>query len=137
MGLDICKDKEGVKMCILLWKEIDYQLNVLLESVVKDDVSIKPKLVAWNAKFKTNFHGADIPFNYSVKTTTILKIEKVYKQGEKYYLQIFVKECKIIEGNTSAKSFLDGFDTCPILVSWKEHFNFFDRSIYKKLLALY
>ena len=67
MGLDICKDKEGVKMCILLWKEIDYQLNVLLESVVKDDVSIKPKLVAWNANLKQTFMELIFPL------TTVLK----------------------------------------------------------------
>ena len=43
----------------------------------------------------------------------MLKIEKLHRQGEKYYSQVFVKECKITKGNLPAKSFLDGSETCP------------------------
>ena len=59
--------------------------------------------------FKINFHGADIPFSRSVRAHTVLKIGNVYRQGRKYYPQIFVKECKITKDNFPAKSFLDGF----------------------------
>ena len=55
-------------------------------------------------QLKTNFHGADS----FVKATTVLKIGNIYKQGGKYYPQVFVKECKIVENRGSAKSFLDG-----------------------------
>ena len=58
-----------------------------------------------------------LPFGSCVKTTTVLKIANIYKQGEKHYPEIFVKECKIDESRGSAKSFLDGFKTCPPLES--------------------
>ena len=98
-------------------KETEEQLNVSLESPVRKDTYINPKLITWGGQFKTNFHGADIPFSSCVKATTVLKIANIFKQGGKYYPQIFVKECKIVENRGSAKSFLDGFETCPPLDS--------------------
>ena len=34
MGLDIFRDKNWMKMCIKLWKEVEELFNVSLESVV-------------------------------------------------------------------------------------------------------
>ena len=82
-------------------KETEEQLNVS-----RKDAYINPQLTTWGGQFKTNFHRADI-----------LKIANIYKQGGKYYPQLFVKECKIIENRGSAKPFLDGFETCPSLES--------------------
>ena len=92
-----------------LWKEIEARLDVVLESVLKNDVYINPKLITWEGTFRTNFHGADIPFSRSVRANTVLKIGNVYRQGGKCYPQIFAKECNITKDNFPAKSFLDGF----------------------------
>ena len=77
----------------------------------------KPKLITWVGQFKINFHGADILFSSCVKASTVLKIASIYKQCGKYYPQVFIKECKIVENMGSAKSFLEGFETCPPLES--------------------
>ena len=53
----------------------------------------------------------------AVKCLIRKSCEDFFKQGGKYYPQIFVKECKIVENRGSAKSFLDGFETCPPLDS--------------------
>ena len=67
-----------------LWKEIEARLDIVLESVLKNDVYINPKLITWEGTFRTNFHGADIPFS-------VLKIGNVYRQSGKYYPQVFLK----------------------------------------------
>ena len=46
-----------------IWKETEEQLNVSLESPVRKYTYINPKLTTWGGQFKTNFHGADIPFS--------------------------------------------------------------------------
>ena len=115
MRLDISDDKEWIEMYKSIWKETEEQLNVLLESVLRKDAYINPK--SWGGQFKTNFYGTDIPFSTCVKGTTVLKIASIYKQDGKYYTQVFVKECKIIENRGSTKSFLEGFETCPSLES--------------------
>ena len=81
----------------------------------RKDAYINPK--SWGGQFKTNFYGADIPFSTCVKGTTVLKIASIYKQDGKYYTQVFVKECKIVENRGSTKSFSEGFETCPSLES--------------------
>ena len=44
-GLDISDDKEWMEMHKAIWKETEEQLNVSLESVVRKDSYINPKLV--------------------------------------------------------------------------------------------
>ena len=76
-----------------IWRETEEQLNVSLESPVRKYTYINPKLITWGGQFKTNFHGVDIPFSSCVN---VLKIANIYKQGGKYYPQVFVKECKFV-----------------------------------------
>ena len=113
MDLDISDAEKWMERYMTLWKEIEARLDAVLERVVKNDVYINPKLTKWEGTFRTNFYGADIPFSRSVRANTVLKIGNVYRQGGKYYPQIFVKECKITKDNFPAKSFLDGFQTYP------------------------
>ena len=107
MELDISTDRECVGRCLALWTQIESQLLVPLENIVMKDAYINPKFKSWEGKFKTNVHEFGIPFQYIVIETIVLKIRSVYKQGGNYYLQVFVNECKIIEPNTPAESFLD------------------------------
>ena len=53
---------------------------------MRKEVYINPKFITWGGQFKTDFHGADIPFSSSVKSTTVLTIANIYKRGGKYYL---------------------------------------------------
>ena len=114
MGFVISDDEKWMERYMALWKEIEAPLDVVLESVVKNDAYINPKLITWEGTFGTNFHGADIPSGRSVRANTVLKIGNVYRQGGKYYSQVYVKECKITKDNFPAKSFLDGFETYPL-----------------------
>ena len=77
MGVAISDDEKWMERYMALWKEIEAQL----ESVVKNDAYINPKLITWEGTFRTNFHGADIPFGRSVRANTVLKIRNVYRQG--------------------------------------------------------
>ena len=113
MGFDISDDQNWMERYMALWKEIEARLDVVLESVVKNDAYINSKRITWGGSFRTNFHGADIPFSRSVRANTVLKIRNVYRRGGKHYPQIFVKECKITKDNFPSKSFLDGFKIYP------------------------
>ena len=66
---------------------------------------INPKLITREGTFRTDFHGADIPFSRNARANAVLKIGNVYRQGGKYYPQIFLKECKITKYNFPAESF--------------------------------
>lgn len=70
-------------MYMALWKQIEKQLNVSLENLVKNYVYINPKLATQEGKFEMTFYGAFIPFNYGVKATTILKIGNVLRATSK------------------------------------------------------
>ena len=94
-------------------KKIEERLDVVLESAVKNDAYINPKLITREGTFRTNFHGSDIPFGSSERANTVLKIGNFYRQRGTYYPQVFVRECKITKDNFPAKSFLDGFQTHP------------------------
>ena len=76
-------------------------------------------VITWGGQFKTNFRGVDILFSSCVKATTVLKIANIYKQNGGYHPQVFVKEFKIVENRSSAKSFLDDFEASPSFESSK------------------
>ena len=47
MGLAISDDEKWMERYMALWKEIKAWLDVVLESVVKNDAYINPKLITW------------------------------------------------------------------------------------------
>ena len=53
MGLDISDDEKWMERYMTLWKETEPRLDVVLESVVKNDVYINPKLTTWEGTFRT------------------------------------------------------------------------------------
>ena len=113
MGFDISDDQNWMERYMALWKEIEARLDVVLESVVKNDAYINSKRITWGGSFRTNFHGADIPFSRSVRANTVLKIRNVYRRGGTHYPQIFVKECKITKDNFPSKSFFRWLQDIP------------------------
>ena len=62
---------------------------------VKEGCYIHGKVKVWKDKIRTNFHGKDIRYNQCCKTTAVLKVGLVYKQGSNYYPQVYVEEAKI------------------------------------------
>lgn len=54
----------------------------MLDGVVKNDAYINPKLTTWEGKFKTNFHGVEIPFNYGIDRKLLLKIRMFTNKAE-------------------------------------------------------
>ena len=59
------------------------------------------KFLTWEDEIKTNFHGANI------YATCILKIGNIYKQADKYYPQVYIKECKFTTPDKVQISYLD------------------------------
>ena len=60
---------------------------------------VNAKLITWDGNVRTGFRGtlrnpADIRSCYA---TGVLKIGSVYQQGEKYHVQVFLKEAKYRE----------------------------------------
>ena len=52
MALDISDDEKWMERNMTLSKEIEARLGVVLESVVKNDAYINPKLLAWEGTFR-------------------------------------------------------------------------------------
>ena len=91
----------------------------IFESLTKDPVNkdrfVNAKLKVWENNIKTNFHDAVIPHNTKCEATAILQINSVYEQGNNYYPQAYVLECKYKAIKCLQTTFLsdsedDGFD---------------------------
>ena len=66
---------------------------------------INPKLITWKNEVKTVFNGV-VPYDKSCYAKGLLKIASVYKQGDKHYLQVLLKECRYKEMVITRKSLL-------------------------------
>ena len=70
---------------------------------------INPKLITWKNEIKTMFRGGwgdDVPYDIPCTARGVLKIGSVYQQGDRYYLQVFLKECRYKERVAAPKSLL-------------------------------
>ena len=95
MGFDLDGYTEWVKQFKLIWNVIEKQMSQsLTKEPINKDRYINPKLKMYDGEIKTIFHNNPIPENQRCEATAILKIASVYKQGNNYYPQLFLKECK-------------------------------------------
>ena len=95
MGFDLEGYTDWINQYRLIWKAVEEQMS---QSLTKESVNkeryINPKLNIYDGEIKTIFHNKHIPENQRCEATAILKIASVYKQGNNYYPQVFVEECK-------------------------------------------
>ena len=78
-----------------VWKETESQIfDVLSTAPVKEGRFLRSKLMTWEGKIKTNFHGKKAPHDTYCTATSVLKIDSVYQQEKKCHPQVYLKECK-------------------------------------------
>ena len=95
-----------------IWNEVESQLfeKMATEPIKREGSYVNGKLKTWKERIKTNFHGQDVPYNMHYNATAVLKIDFVYKQGQKYHPQVYVEECKYINAETQQCSMLSDDD---------------------------
>ena len=78
-----------------IWETVESQIfNSLTTSPVKEDRYINTKLKCWKDKITSDFHGKSVPEDQHCEATAILKLSSVYQQGQNFYPQVFLEECK-------------------------------------------
>ena len=60
------------------------------EPIKREGRYVNGKLKTWKERIKTNFHGQDVLYNMHSNTTTVLKIDSVYKQGKKIFIHRYM-----------------------------------------------
>ena len=114
MGFKVSEEPSWLKTYEMIWKKVSELVGHSLEGDPTAEW-INPKLITWEDVIKTKFNGRGVPYNKYCDTTGVLKIGSVYRQGQNYYLQVFLKECKYTERDVEFKSQLsdddEGYDT--------------------------
>ena len=81
-------------------------MNVYFDNFINGSF-VNAKLLTWEDEIKTNFHGKEIPLYTNIYATCVLKIGNIYKQADKYYPQVYIKECKFTTPDKTQISYLD------------------------------
>ena len=98
MGVFLIEDDELVKKYNDIWNKVS--------NSIKQELDCKPiytkKFLKAKMKFygdeATDFHDKEIPkVGSNCTSLAVILIDFVLKKDEKYYLQMFLKECKYIE----------------------------------------
>ena len=89
-------DEKLLERYIAIWPKIEdlksIKLNVLS---VYDDRYIKTKIRPFSDKFYTNFRGLDVPEDdIKYQSFTIISIDSLLVYDKKYYLQVYLANCK-------------------------------------------
>ena len=116
MSFNVSEEKTWKTQYEKIWNEVKSHLleKLATEPIKREGRYVNGKLKTWKERIKTNFHGQDVPCNMHYNATAVLKIDFVYKQGQKYHPQVYVEECKYINAETQQCSMLiddddDGF----------------------------
>ena len=112
MSLNVSEGKRWMSQYKKIWNEIESQLfeKMVTELIEREGRYVNGNLKTWKERIKTNFHGQDVPYNMHYNATAVLKIDFVYKQGQKYHPQVYVEECKYINAETQQCSMLSDDD---------------------------
>ena len=107
MSFDMDDHQDWLEKYKLVWNQVEQQTS---QSFTKDPVNkdryLNSKLKTWKDRINTNFHGKDVPYNTRCEATAILKIGSVYQQGDSYYPQVYLEECKYLERMPQLQLFL-------------------------------
>jgi len=114
MGFNVSEDKEWIKQYEKIWVIIE---ELIAQKLTGEPLSngkyINSKLITWDGEIRTRFKGNSWEKSESIGScfaTGILKIGSVYRQGSNYHLQVFLKECKYTQRDTSFESQLSDDD---------------------------
>ena len=116
MGFNVSEDEAWIRRYENIWSKIQELLNQtsgeqlckLGGTPLNNDKYINPKLIFWNNENRTRFREGKytryIEEISACHATGVLKIGSVYRQGSNYHLQVFLKECKYSQRDTSFES---------------------------------
>ena len=96
MGFDVEDHVEWCNTYCLLWTKMEEKMKTTFSKLPLSSsgyVNAKLKTRHKN-QITTNFHQKQVPLDKACNATAILKLSSVYKQGNNYYPQVFVEECK-------------------------------------------
>ena len=112
MSFNVSEEKEWVSQYKKIWNEVESQLfeKLATEPIKGEGKYVHGKLKTWKERIKTKFHGQDVPYDIYSNATAVLKIDSVYKQGKSYYPQVYVEECKYIDGENRQCNMLSDDD---------------------------
>ena len=110
MGFNVGEDEAWVRQYERIWKKVEELLGQKLEGEpLNNGKYINPKLITWDGEIRTRFKGNNFTFRRCIGScfaTGILKIASVYRQGSNYHFQVFLKECKYKNRDTSFENLL-------------------------------
>ena len=94
-----------------IWKTIKGLLEIEFDSepVYDDnDYYIHTKIKKYDNKVNTNFHEKEIPKgDSSYKSLSLIMLDSAVKVGKKYYLQLFLEECKYVKRNNKMFNYIN------------------------------
>ena len=96
--MSFCTDDEKLfKKYKTIWTKIE-DLKILNFLPVYDDRYIKTKIRTYGDKFYTNFHGLNLAEDdIDCKSFTVISVDSLLVYENKYYLQVYLDNCKVIE----------------------------------------
>ena len=109
------KDKKLLKNYNKIWKKIEKLMSISFDSKPtygNDDKYIKTKIKTYEDSITTNFHykkgSKKIPEEkIPHKCLSIIILDSVLYEYEKYHPQMFLEECKYAKENIKTKSYID------------------------------
>lgn len=114
MGFNVSEDGAWVDRYRSIYPKIEELLRQKLTGEpLSNGKYVNAKLITWDGEIRTRFRGnawgkpEDIG---ACHATGVLKVGSVYWQGGNYHLQVFLKECKYKERDTSFVSQLSDDD---------------------------
>ena len=110
MGFNVSEDPIWMKQYEAIWERVEELIfEKLSGTTFGSGEYVNPKLITWDNDIKTRFDWG-VPYGKMCDATGVLKIGSVYQQGLNYYLQVFLKECKYTDRESSFESRLSSDD---------------------------
>ena len=114
MSFNLREDEAWMHQYAVIWETIEELLGEKLMGNPLCDFWLNAKLITWGGEIRTRFIRNNSLVRLegigSCKATGVLKIGSVYRQGSNCNLQVFLKECKYKERDTSFESQLSDDD---------------------------
>ena len=103
-------DEQLFKKYNKIWKKVEKLMRLDFESKPfygDDDKYIKTKIKTYADSIITNFHNKKMPKEkVPCKCLSVIMLDSVIESDEKYYLQIFLEDCKYIQEKIKFENYI-------------------------------
>ena len=81
-----------------IWEAVEAQVfQSITTEVVNKGQYINPKLNMYGDRVALKFYGKDVPYGKHCEATGVLRIASIYNQGDNYWPQVYIDECRYKE----------------------------------------